>query len=133
MIVEINKNVVNPPKQVSFICGGIMYIIRMFQDNKCFFCEKEMNDIMNSPMAVSRDHFFPNSKGFTFNGNLILACRACNTKKGSRVPRRAMIRKFVKLYDDIGLECCAKIIVDDDDKITFKQIDYSSIPPTSSI
>ena len=113
MIVEIKKNFANEPDVVSFICGGLKNVLKIFQDNKCFYCECTMDNLPNSPKALSKDHFFPNSKGFNFSGNTVLACRQCNTRKGSMLPKRENIKKFIELYSDMGIGCCATMIEDD--------------------
>lgn len=112
--MKIKIHTVDPTvKQELGLAGGLDAVLLLFQDNKCFYCKTTFVNEMNHPAAASRDHFLPKSKGHTFTGNVILACRSCNTKKLSNIPSANDIRQFVKLYDDAGLQCCIEIVEDD--------------------
>lgn len=95
------------------IAGGIEAVLSLFQDHKCFYCDIKLVTNVNHAAALSWDHFLPKSKGYTFSGNLVMACRKCNSSKRSNIPSANHIRKFVKLYADAGLMCIIKIIEDD--------------------
>ena len=113
MKIKIHR--INPnTKQEMGIVGGIDAVLSLFQDHKCFYCGTMFINEMNHPTAASRDHFLPKSKGHTFAGNVILACRTCNSHKRSNIPSANQIRQFVKLYNDAGLACCIEIIQDDE-------------------
>lgn len=112
MKIEINRLEFDANQDIC-IAGGIEAVISLFQDHKCFYCLTPFVTGMNHPKSISWDHFLPKSKGYTFSGNLILACRTCNTRKRSDLPSANQIRRFVKLYDDAGLNCMIKILEDD--------------------
>jgi len=59
------------------------------QRGKCFYCDVPMilpgKDGRNGthPQCCTRDHVLPKSLGGTLaKGNVVLACRTCNNKKG---------------------------------------------------
>lgn len=106
-------------QSTDFVIGGLDYILKLFQDNKCFYCGVEFVEGMNHHHASSWDHFLPKSKGYNFSGNLVIACRKCNSAKRSDIPSAKRIRRFVKLYQDAGL--ISRItIIDDDGSNTVK-------------
>lgn len=61
------------------------------QDNKCYYCNEEMDGKNWNSKSVTVDHFIPKSAMQTginhFDiGNIVLACRACNGLKASIIP-----------------------------------------------
>ena len=51
----------------------------------CMYCGKEFNE-----KQLTRDHVVPISKGGRDRWqNVVAACRACNTRKGNRIPEQA--------------------------------------------
>ena len=53
--------------------------------NLCLYCGKQFQDSL-----LTRDHVIPISRGGKDRwGNVVTACRTCNTRKGNRVPEQA--------------------------------------------
>lgn len=48
------------------------------QGGKCFYCDTEFKY-----HQMSRDHFYPKSKGYKGHWNTVLSCRKCNSEKSS--------------------------------------------------
>lgn len=63
------------------------------QNQLCFYCHKHM-----SLDAISKDHFFPKSHGFSLQGNLVLAHSKCNNDKSNRYPTIEEIIRWTMLY-----------------------------------
>jgi len=57
------------------------------------------------------DHLFPRMLGFGLVGNAVLACRKCNEKKSDRSPTISEIVKAWELYNKIGHEFIATVIL----------------------
>ena len=64
------------------------------QNGKCAYCGNRMalvysnNNFKRFPLAASRDHVRPKSKGHKLEmGNKVLACSRCQHAKGARDPR----------------------------------------------
>jgi hypothetical protein len=72
-------------------------ILHSNQMNCCFYCQKKFR--MIGPFEQTDDHFFPKFYGFKLSGNLIFACKACNSKKSRRIPDMDEIIKFVSLFN----------------------------------
>lgn len=69
------------PKEVRYMKG---YWLQQFnkQGRKCFYCQKPL-----TRSTATDDHYIPKVKGGTRNnGNIVIACKACNGKKGSELP-----------------------------------------------
>jgi 5-methylcytosine-specific restriction endonuclease McrA len=63
------------------------------QGHLCFYCNHHM------PLdGITKDHMFPKCHGFHLRGNMVLAHKRCNGKKGSRYPTTAELLKWVALY-----------------------------------
>lgn len=53
----------------------------------CPYCERIMRRALNVPLAASRDHKIPLSRGGTDTAdNIEWVCRQCNSDKGSLLP-----------------------------------------------
>lgn len=64
----------------------------------CFYCDK----VMESPTV---DHFIPVGKGGqNWKINKVGACSKCNGLKGSNLPTPDQIRKFLLLWDHLGVD-----------------------------
>ena len=67
------------------------------QNGECFYCGSHMD----LEEGVTRDHFFPKSLSWrnkSLFGNMVLACRECNERKGSLPPGKGKIAKFFDLH-----------------------------------
>lgn len=80
-------------------------LLLKLQDHACFYCRKLLQDASFCPKTekhgYTRDHFLPRSMGNNFNGNLVLSCDKCNRKKGSTLPSRDEICRFVSIWNQI--------------------------------
>lgn len=73
-------------------------IYNKHQNGCCFYC-KEKVDFQH----ITRDHFYPRSKGFTcLYNNTVFACAPCNSTKGSKTIEefKLAIEKKLKDYVD---------------------------------
>lgn len=71
------------------------------QNGKCFYCLDPLDPAAHSmkyPEGWTRDHFFPASYGNDLAGNMVLACKLCNSGKSSDAPSAKEIKKFKMLY-----------------------------------
>lgn len=88
-----------------------------YQNARCFYCNCYMKFHTYHPENVDRqygftiDHLFPRSMGYTKVGNSVLSCRHCNEKKGNRIPTTKEILKAWNLYQQLGKEFIATIIL----------------------
>lgn len=58
-------------------------------DGVCAICKNPVNTDSRSKRFATVDHKVPKAKGGNNKpANLRLACRACNNKKGSRMPKK---------------------------------------------
>lgn len=102
---RLNKTVitfVNPQDCKRIPSVALLY---SYQNARCFYCDAYMQYISHCkkvPQGFTVDHVFPNSLGYTKSGNIALACRDCNEKKGNDMPSQAHIRKAIKLYNLMG-------------------------------
>lgn len=65
--------------------------IRKRQKNRCFYCNECF--ALGKQRQETKDHLFPKHLGFKMIGNTVLACYACNQRKGDRLPTLAEILK----------------------------------------
>ena len=78
----------------------------MVQKGLCFYCGRPIQPRHKSrreKIGWTKDHFYPRSAGNVIIGNCVMACQACNLKKGSREPTDDEIRRFnhlVRKYND---------------------------------
>ena len=57
-------------------------IIKDFQDDKCWMCGEEMNDIYMDDNEATREHVIPvRDGGNNVYGNIVALCRSCNCKQ----------------------------------------------------
>ena len=76
------------------------------QDYRCFYCARKMHNVSDYQKAKAmgvlswtRDHFFSICSGNECHlGNMVLACRDCNSYKGHRDPTRAECIRFYVLW-----------------------------------
>jgi 5-methylcytosine-specific restriction endonuclease McrA len=73
------------------------------QEGRCFYCDCCMCRECDRPDSATRDHFFPKCLGRPLRGNSVFACKACNQRKGHRVPLPHEVRKFRALYEKAGV------------------------------
>ncbi len=53
--------------------------------HQCTYCDKTLNTILDRALNPTVDHIVPRSRGGTDDlGNLVLACKSCNSSKGAR-------------------------------------------------
>lgn len=75
------------------------------QNHKCFYCTRTLTNAPfckdTAKLGYTRDHFFPRSWGYTLSGNTVLSCDKCNRRKGSTLPTREEISRFIKLWEGI--------------------------------
>jgi 5-methylcytosine-specific restriction endonuclease McrA len=69
------------------------------QGGVCFYCSKRL-----SPEKATRDHLWPKAYGSKLDGNKVIACAKCNTKKGARLPTASECHKARRIYRHLGLE-----------------------------
>ena len=70
------------------------------QNNKCYYCNCEMNSIKNSTQHVTIEHLrdkwaSPRNKKIESSSNLVAACFDCNNSRGNR--RNRIARDYYKL------------------------------------
>lgn len=51
----------------------------LIQGGCCYYCKTKIKY-----EEITRDHFFPKSKGYTLFKNKVFACRFCNSSKGHK-------------------------------------------------
>ncbi len=64
-------------------------LLQVAQKNRCFYCASRISLRVNSldPLRATVDHFFPLAQGGRDNfSNVVLACNACNKRKGVTPP-----------------------------------------------
>lgn len=55
-------------------------------NNKCHYCDREVNRILGHPLMATKDHIVPKSYGGANNlSNYVLACSTCNNKRGQQL------------------------------------------------
>lgn len=82
--------------------GFPVRILYIAQQGKCFYCGKFLSKFADCTVEDHRgwtkDHVYPKSKPLPhhMNGqnNKVLACMPCNSKKGSRRPRKPEIARL---------------------------------------
>lgn len=71
------------------------------QNGECWICSCEMLDTgSNDPRQASLDHLWPKARygGMGDIGLTMLACRECNTQRGSPIPSDDDVRKLVRVW-----------------------------------
>lgn len=71
------------------------------QNGKCWICDCEMLDAgSNDPRQASLDHLWPKARhsGLGDIGLTMLACRECNTLRGSKSPTDNDVRMLVRVW-----------------------------------
>lgn len=63
----------------------------IWQQRRCYLCACKMNYVayhgwMHDQRFATFDHVVPRKWGGKRGGNVLLACRACNTAKADRIP-----------------------------------------------
>jgi 5-methylcytosine-specific restriction endonuclease McrA len=91
------------------------------QGGCCFYC-KEKIDFEN----ITRDHFFPKSKGNTLVQNKVFACRFCNSIKGHKSIeefRESILNKIqTQVINESKLSIYKRILITIDEIIDLKSI-----------
>lgn len=81
------------------------------QRGRCFYCGRpilrrphhEDDHVSVLGPGYSIDHFFPRAVGGGNEvGNIVLSCRPCNERKGSRLPTEAEIAQFLRLRGPVA-------------------------------
>lgn len=70
------------------------------QHGRCFYCHTVLD---NFPYANknkrrhgwTKDHFLPKCLGYGLTGNVVLACKTCNARKGDSIPHPTLFVKMV--------------------------------------
>lgn len=70
------------------------------QNNKCYYCQCQMNDIHNSPSQATVEHLIdkwssPKHRKIECPSNLVAACFDCNNSRGA--VRNRIARDYYKL------------------------------------
>lgn len=88
---------------VDYICLPIRNPILMervkSQNNKCHYCNCDMNDIVGSPQQATIEHLVdkwssPKHKKIETISNLVAACSHCNNQQG--ISRNSIARNYYK-------------------------------------
>ena len=96
---EEKNQIISPFYNIIYLQSRQLYAL---QNGKCFYCQNDMMEYgysLYNPLGYTRDHFFSRYHGFEkLKGNMVLACRACNVKKGNTLPTEKHIHQFQELY-----------------------------------
>lgn len=77
--------------------------IFLAQRGLCFYCLRPMSlSRNNGAVSYTKDHFIPKIKGGKTNGNIVLAHKVCNNRKGRRYPTVDERVRFSELYRRIA-------------------------------
>lgn len=81
------------------------------QGNKCVYCNQkyDFDDI-------TRDHFLPKSKGYSFHKNKVFACTTCNSEKNNYTIQELYNKDFIEIQKIL------KSVIDNNWIITEKQL-----------
>jgi Uncharacterized protein conserved in bacteria len=74
------------------------------QDGMCFHCGRPMaferaTQMKHPPLAWSREHVVPYSKGGRAGTNIVLAHYKCNTERGNQDPSEEMLQKARRIWE----------------------------------
>ena len=88
-------------------------VLYAHQNCRCFYCNRFMQYAPHTKVSkgYSIDHLFPRSKGYGKGGNSVLACRKCNEQKGDRWPSLMEIVRAWDLYQVMGRQFIATVIL----------------------
>ena len=77
-------------------------VMFLLQHESCYYCKRTLPNKPSSKAGDpgwTRDHVIPRSSGAQKTGNILLVCRACNTKKADSMPSAERIAYAQDLYD----------------------------------
>ncbi len=79
--------------------------LHTLQGGRCFYCDANISNESwikgVRPKGFTKDHFLPKSRGHTLVGNVILACRKCNTRKSNRPPTQDEVEMFISIWEQV--------------------------------
>lgn len=81
-IQEVSKEEVRREKEKARRLRGTHWWNRKIQKGVCYYCHRQVR-----PEELTMDHVVPLSRGGKSNkGNIVSACKECNSKKKSLLP-----------------------------------------------